>query len=119
MVKAVFFSTQLLINVVLLNAQTHFNPYIPQVPVNDYRQAETQRQKMYDYHVQILQSQLDNLSKLKQELLYNLDRNAYNQISNEISDFYDKYIKQPVDWSDDYYFKPVSDALDRFEKEIY
>jgi tetratricopeptide (TPR) repeat protein len=110
----------LLFNALLSQAQDipKFTPYIPQVPVNEYRKVESERQRIYDSRVAWLQNKLDEIAQLNYNLIYKLNSRVYNDLSNEIKQYLDNNVRKPIDWSDDYYFNQLVSALKSFENKI-
>ncbi|HVA97511.1 MAG TPA: hypothetical protein VNG53_01340 [Bacteroidia bacterium] len=71
-IKTIMVSIVTLFFAITALCQQQFNPYIPQVPVNDYRNAELYKQNIYDQRRQYISEQNDRLTDLLQTI-YSID----------------------------------------------
>ena len=92
-----------------------FNDYIPQVPVDAYRNAALSRQRIYDANVEWMQNRLDHVKELNTTLLIKLNPTYYDAVNDEIKKYLNSFTGKSIDWSLQSNINQVKSML--FEKE--
>jgi len=94
-----------------------FNDYIPQVPVDAYRNAALYRQRLYDANVQWVQARMDYVRELNATLLSQLNPSYRKAIDKGIIDFIKS--AQSSDFSLPSIINQIKAMLSEKEKQIY